>query len=232
MGAPLPPTPNMLRTRIDWFCGGDQKAISNVHWAYSGGPPAAIDAVAIGNHLMGLLTAQVAPLQDVDTGANTVITTDMASLAGAAGTSTAAPYGGSRAGGILPASTCVLINKKIARRYRGGKPRTYLPAGTSTDLVFSKLWNSALTDAVLAAWEEIVAGMLGFTSGTCVVGSEVSISYFDGFTNVPYGIPTKYRRTPIVRGSIGAQPIIPPDPIVSYSVREVVASQRRRNKDA
>lgn len=221
--APLPPVPDVIRAEIQWGVGPDPLAITRLWYQYTGGPPVAADCSAFAADLIVSLTAHFPALATSSIHCLGVRITDMASSTGADVTVTAALVG-SRAGGIVPAGSAVLANYHVSRRYRGGKPRSYLPFLAASDISDAQDWSAGGVAAVLAAWSLIANGLVGDTSGSTNISAHVNVSYYEGFTNVPYGVPTKYRRTPTLR--VGGPQV---DVINSITVPQRIASQRRRN---
>jgi hypothetical protein len=218
----LPPVAGVVKVRIHTAPGSDLKALSVLHFSYTGGPPTAANLNAL---CTGINTAWTNRLQGA-TGTNIVYegsdATDLASATGASGVATAS-VSGTRGSGVLPAGCAVLINKTIARRYRGGKPRTYLVAGAGSDLSGPSNWTSAFVSYVNSNWPLFIGDIKAIATAGITITNEVNVSYYQGFTNVPYGSPTKYRRVPTPRGA----PVV--DIITGYSTNAAPASQRRRN---
>jgi hypothetical protein len=129
---------------------------------------------------------------------------------------------GSLAGGRLPGSTALVVSQQTARRFRGGHSRVYLPVGDDTKLVDDAHWTGAFVTVVDAAWQTVVGDtMAGFwaSSGT---KTAVMASFYSGFTNVPYGVPTKYRRTPTGRAAAVNFAV------TNYVGKAAIGTQRRR----
>jgi hypothetical protein len=131
---------------------------------------------------------------------------DLSSNMGGQGTA-GGVTGGSRAGAVLAAATAVVVTKHVARHYRGGHPRTYLPLGVASDLDQGR-WQNPFPGDVQTAWAAFIADCVTAGSG-CTITGEISVSYFNG--RALRVVPVK-------------------DPIVSYSVSPLVGSQRRRNR--
>lgn len=221
--APLPPVPDVIRVEIEWSVGPDPLAITRLWYQYTGGPPVAADCTTLAGDVITALTAHFPALATSSIKVTAVRVTDMASSTGADVTVTASLVG-SRSGGIVPAGSAVLSNYHISRRYRGGKPRSYLPFLAASDISDAQDWSAAGVAAVLAAWTTIANALVGDTAGSTTIAAHVNVSYYEGFTNVPYGVPTKYRRTPTLR--VGGPQV---DVINSITVPQRIASQRRRN---
>lgn len=132
-------------------------------------------------------------------------------------------HAGTRTGTMLPAGAAVVVGHQIARRYRGGKPRSYLNAGVTGDLATPQTWTAGFTTSLLTQYNLWLAAIEAITVGAINSSQYINISYYHGFTNFTYpsgrikAIPTP-RTTPLQ------------DPIVSNKINPNVASQRRRNK--
>lgn len=221
--APLPPVPNCIRSDLLWGIGSDVNALTRLHWTYSGSAPAAADCIYFATQIDSVAAAQFASLLHPANEVRGCIVRDLSSTSGKEGDYFAATPG-TRSGGALSAGTAFLLDLQIGRRYRGGKPRAYLPFGTSTDLLSPSAWQSSFVTGVTSAWNTFVSTCGSLTHGSTTLTGLCSVSYYQGFTNVPYGNPTKYRRVPTVRPG---GPVV--DAIIGTSASTKPSSQRRRN---
>jgi hypothetical protein len=120
-------------------------------------------------------------------------------------------FTGTNTGEALPASTAVCVSHEIARRYRGGHPRTYMMVGSAGDFVdFSnKNWQTAFLANIQAGWntwQSAFPKTLGArTWNPC------NVSYYETVGGV-----RTIRATPLV------------DPIISQIARVRMCTQRRR----
>lgn len=135
--------------------------------------------------------------------------------ASATGTSATAP---------TPAGVAMILKKIIARRYRGGHPRVYLPGMITGYLTSPTAWNPASVAALLVDYKVYLAAAVANTNPAAIGAiTHVNISYYSGFTNhlFPSGrvkaIPTP-RVTPLI------------DTIINVVGNPVPGSQRRRNE--
>lgn len=218
----LPPVPNTLRVELIYGVGADQRALNRYFIAYTGGPPTAADCLALATSISGQWGTHLASMFTSASDLLAVSVLDLASSTGA-NAEYVHSVSGSRTGGALPPGVAVILNGQIARRYRGGKPRSYTPFFTDTDYTGTGSWVAASVNAMQAAWNAFVAGVIGLSSGSTTLAHFSNVSYYNGFTNVPYGSPTKYRRVPNVRSS----PVV--DTITGWTVNGIPGSQRRRN---
>ena len=72
---------------------------------------------------------------------------------------------GTRTGGELPVDNCVLINYLLHTRYRGGKPRSYLPLGVAPDTTDGRTWLAAFTTQVHTQWNSFTNWINSDTGG-------------------------------------------------------------------
>lgn len=106
-----------------------------------------------------------------------------------------------------PAQCCVMVDYQIARRYRGGHPRSYFPAPAYGAIATPSTWDAGiLTD--FSAAQTAVADLEGVsTSGTITLGNLV---------NVSYRTANDWRVDNVV------------DNVVGWSVSSLIRTQKRR----
>lgn len=148
---------------------------------------------------------------------------DLTSSSGAVG-SYANAIAGTMAGNPLPAGTAFLLNFHIARRYRGGKPRVYLPIGNTAEIGDDQDWGSVFAASIPGRWAAMIAAIQAAPWAGGVIAEQVSVSFYNLFTN--FTGPTgrmRARSTP----RPGAALV---DPVISVTAGTRFASQRRRNR--
>lgn len=206
--APLPPAPNTLRVNIQWFIGTDADVLNSIHFVYSGSAPSASDCVSFATTVHNAVNSDLISHLSDNSNLQQVEVIDISSNTGHFGLNTT-PITGSRTGNSLPASNCVLVNHTVSRRYRGGKPRTYLPLFSSTDITGPSGWLSASVSAMQTSWNSFISAIEGASSGATTIGAFSNVSYYSGHT---------LRGTPLV------------EPIVASIVNPIPGTQRRRNR--
>lgn len=221
---PLPAVPNVIRMRILWEIQGKSNQGQRMFISYSGGPPAPSDLTAFANKYITAWNTNMPSLYNVDQTFLGVILEDLSSATGAVA-EVAASVVGTRGSNVLPPSAAIVVSFEIARRYRGGHPRSYWPLGTSEDTEqgtgqFTETFQSAVASAVSAQTDSILAQ----TSGSTTTESQVNVSYYDGFTAIENPFTGRYRNVPKLR----ATPLV--DDIGTIVVRSYIASQRRRRQ--
>lgn len=217
----LPAVPNVARVEIQFNDEGDALIQSRLYWRYSGGPPSGADATSLANQIYAGAAAEFAPLLETTKTLIGVRFTDLSSASGADATH-AANTPGTRSGNRLPASTCTLAVHIIGRRYRGGKPRTYWPFGTDSDLATAQAWTTGFSSALGGAWLGFFTAMNGYTAGSTALTAEVAVSYYHGFTVVTNPITGRAKNVSTLR----AAPVV--DTVTTTLWPTKLASQRRR----
>lgn len=215
---PLPPVPNVLRIVIT-NTGNDGRIAENVfHVVYTGGPPSIGDCVSIATNVWNSWVAQYTPDCPAQTSLSKVTVTDLASTMGAQGeyTNTDTPVPGTSTHGMLPISTAFLVSKFVARRYRGGHPRSYLPIGTTNDLNDDGDWKNTSYPNWVTSWATLIENLiLHGAFGSTSIGQECSVTYKSKNLNPtpPYDV---------------VPPHVDEIPIDGYSGGPKLATQRRR----
>lgn len=200
--------------------------LSRVHVRYASGAPtrdeliayaASIDA-EVSTHLLPLCSAQVRTAE--------VMVTDLTSNVAARGIVTSA-LPGTRAGLPNGAGVAALINFRVARRYRGGKPRIYVPLFVAADLTDHLTWSSEALAEGTASWEAFMSGLMNRTPPGLRVVEQVNVSYYEGFEVVMDPRTGRSRNVSKLR-SDGPQV----DRITGFAINPKLGSQRRRNLHA
>jgi hypothetical protein len=220
---PLPNYPNVLKLELLWNVGADVNVQSRLHFTYSGTAPSNAVCATIASDAYAFAVTDLIPLLGTDNSLEGVSVQDLTTPLSGFGEHLA-DTAGTRSGEPLPGGTAVLMNIRIPRRYRGGKPRVYWPLGTAADLATPNAWVSGSIAAFLAGCAGFIDGVLTIVeSGTTIV-TMCSISYYEGFTAVVNPITGRTRDVPKVRTAA-----IAPDLFDGVAINPRPASQRRRN---
>jgi hypothetical protein len=217
----LPPVDSPSSLRIEWVTADDASinAGSRIFMSYTGSAPSAADLNSLATAVSTAWSDNIKSSVGGSEALVGVTVTDLATHAGAQG-SWSGSIGGT-ATGELPASAAVLVNHQIVRRYRGGRPRTYVRAGTTANLTGTNKWSSGFISGFLTSWQAFVAQILATTGIGISLANIVNVSYYEGFTafELPSG---RYRNISTPRTT----PVV--DTIIDSSVATKIASQRRR----
>jgi hypothetical protein len=182
------------------------EAHTHLFFHYTSSPPSTADLTTWSGAVMASWVADMLPQMPTTLSIQQVVSTDLATPGTIEGVASAS-HSGTYPGAAMTAETAVLINFVIARKYRGGKPRIYIPAGSGTQLNNPVQWQSTFTSAFESAFTNFVNSLLGVGGLGPTVDYLANVSYYSGKTERP---------TPVV------------DKILSWSVNGIPASQRRR----
>lgn len=129
---------------------------------------------------------------------------------------------GTRSGTPNSAQLAFMVQMTIARRYRGGKPKTFLPYGTAADLTNVGSWGGSFITAVTTGWNAFIAAVIADTNYS-TFSQQVNVSYYEP-PNIIVTNPVTGRARTV--STVRTSAVI--DPILSYVYESKVATQRRR----
>jgi hypothetical protein len=217
---PLPFVAGVIRVDLIHKFGEDANAGSRFFLGYTGTPTQAQMTQLASN----VNTEWQSKLQTLAPGTVTlseVVCTDLASGAGLVGVQLPSGSTGSRTGATLTGETALVANFKIGARYRGGKPRNYLPLGVAADLADPQTWTNAFLSSANTNVPNFYTGIAALSSQPTITG-HVAVSYYLGGTWIQHQPSGAYKFHPTLR----ATPVV--YPVVGYTVRVRPGSQRRR----
>jgi hypothetical protein len=218
---PLPYANEVLEVQLRHTYAADLDVLTRVFFAYTGTAPvdsglntmASTVSSAWGTNLKSLAVPAVALTE--------VVVTDLTSATSARGVWSGS-VAGTRSGTDIFANVCMNVGFVIARRYRGGKPKCYLPFGNASDLQTSQTWTSTFVSAVGTGWAAFITAVIAAAPSGTTISGQINVSYFQGFTSVENPITHRYRNVPTLR----ATPV--QDTVIGTVYQTRPASQRRR----
>jgi hypothetical protein len=219
---PRPPVPGCVRINLFWSASGGTFHAHNILYAqFNPAGPADVpaDLQTFADDIFSLLSTGAHPLTGAisnDWFLVNVFVESITGLSAAQATSTHAAVGGSLGGNTLPPQCAAVISWGLGRRYRGGKPRTYVAGISETAQVsnLSSQMSATYAAILLAAAEQLRTGISALT----IDGAQPllgTVSYFLGVN------PTTHK--PIPRTT----PVF--EAYVATHIHERLASQRRRS---
>jgi hypothetical protein len=207
--------------QLKYRVGTDTGALTKLHFAYTGSAPTTADATSIANGIASAWNTNLATLMANGLPLEDVTVTDLASSTGVEVT-VSTSYVGSRSGSVNANSVAVLTNASVARRYRGGKPRSYMPGGVANDLSAGQ-WTSSFQTAWNTGYRAFIAAVEALSAGGTSLSNSVSVSYYSGFTSVTN--PITGRTKDVAKLRTGG-PVV--DTITAWSINPSTGNQRRR----
>jgi hypothetical protein len=221
---PLPTAAHALRADHSFNAGADTNVLVRLHLGYTGDPPSSADALTLATGILGAYAAALRPLCSPNNELKSVTVTDLSTNTPGEATYPSATPGTRALHPNVPAGSALLLNHKIARKYRGGKPRSYWPFFDANDLVGAGEWSSAAVEAAQIAFNSWVTALTGLTAGTTVISGLCNVSYFSGYSAAT--IEPSGRAKNHTKLRVGG-PVV--DAVTSVVVSSRVGSQRRRN---
>lgn len=195
--------------------------VNRLHFHYTGTPPTAGDLLSFATTCLTAYESAFVTSLAANKNVVGIVAIDLTSPTAATAVFTD-HTAGTLAGALLPDDVAFVLSLTIARRYRGGHPRIYLPLGDATKLTNGKTWDSGFVTAVGIAAEGLLVAINGAGWAGAGTIAPVSVSYYFGTHLVTY--PSgRHRDVPSLR--VGG-PVV--DPVVDIVGRSVVGTQRRR----
>lgn len=218
--APLPSPGNIIRVHLRWGPSDTNQWASRFFLKYTGGPPTASDLNTLCTNVMTHYVATLLGYVQNNIYFTEVAAVDLSSDSGAEGIWSGSEQG-TNGTGVVPEDACIQVNFQIPRRYRGGKPKLFLPPASSAHVVNLNDWDSTVVSGVTTAWGTFMSDILADTYSSFTLTDNVNVSFYSGFTVfiTPSG---RARNLPKARTS----PLV--DPISNHAVRAEIGSQRRR----
>src|SRR5215469_6520186 len=222
---PALPSVNKTLQVVEKYLVGAAPAITKWYLNYTGTDPTLTELATLG---VGAVAAWAGNLQAMTPPAVEHTGVEITNLTSPTAGQVTEPdsTSGSRTGGDISADACAIVQHRVGRRYRGGHCRSYLPAGTETDLASPDTWTSAFQTALANAWDGYVDSVIAVGWSGSGTLEQCNVSYFQGFHVVTNPTTGRALNVPLVR----AVPVI--DLIVSDTVNPKLGSQRRRNQQS
>lgn len=188
--------------------------------SYSGSAPSGANCVTLAGDVAGAWNTNLAPIIADGYSLTEVDVLDIATDSGLSGQWTGS-HSGSAGGNNPPAQVTMNVELGISRRYRGGKPRIYLPGSDTSHANEYNQWSSGYLTTVQTAVAAFFSALEALSVGSMGTLAHVSLSYYKGFTNITNSsgreraVPT-YRTSALV------------DAVTGYFPKAVFGSQKRR----
>lgn len=216
---PLPASP-CLRVRLLYTQTDGYDAGSRFYLSYSGGAPTTANCDTLAGDVAAAWNTNIAAMIDSSFALTEVDVLDIATDSGNSGTWTGSHSGG-EGGTSLPAQSAINVEFDIGRRYRGGKPRMFLPPSVTSTQLDAGHWNSTLIDNSNTNVAAFMAQIAALDIGSLGTLAHVNLSYYKGFTNVTNS-SGRTRAAPTYRAAALV------DPVTGYATKGLIGSQKRR----
>lgn len=188
--------------------------------SYSGSAPSGANCLTLAGDVASAWSEYLAALMSSNYALEEVDVLDIATDSGLSAVWTGS-VDGTRSGTSLPDQVATNIEFGIGRRYRGGKPRCFLPPANTGDLFNQSSYGSSFIATANTAFGNFMSQIEGLSIGSMGTLTHVNLSYYKGFTNITNSsgreraVPT-YRATALH------------DNVTGYSTKAILGSQKRR----
>lgn len=209
-----------MRVRLDYTNSDTFLAGSRFFLSYSGAAPTGGNCATIAADIATAWGTHLASLVNGDWSLTEVDVLDIASDSGAS-SETTVDVVGTLTGSNLPSQCATNVEYDIARRYRGGKPRMFLPAPTQGQLADVGHYSTGFVGDVNTGVAGFFTEIEALSVGAVGVLAHVNLSYYKGFTNI-INSSGRERAVPTYRDSALL------DTVNGYSCKALIGSQKRR----
>jgi len=216
---PLPEQP-CLRVRLDYTQTDGYDAGSRFFLSYSGAAPTAGNCATLAGEIAAAWNTYLAEVVNDTFALTEVDVLDIGTYDGASGQWTGS-HAGTAGGTPLPAQAAMNVEFEISRRYRGGKPRMFLPPSNTGFQLDAGHWDSSIITSVNTQIAAFMADVESFDVGSVGTLAHVNVSYYEGFTNITNS-SGRERAVPTYRDTAKI------DPVNGYAAKGLIGSQRRR----
>lgn len=216
---PLPASP-CVRVRLIYSDSEGNELGSRFYLSYSGSAPSGANCVTLAGDIATAWNSNLGGLCNDDIALIEVDVLDIATTSGLSGQWTGTHQGTSGTG-IVPIQSAANVEFGISRRYRGGKPRMYLPPPGPAYQLNNKQWTTGFATSLQGQMGAFMAAIEALSVGSMGSLAHVSLSYYKGFTNITNSsgreraVPT-YRPTALL------------DTVTGYFGKQQMGSQKRR----
>lgn len=136
---PLPDADHIIQARVSGTHNGILWV--NTHYLQCvGALPNVADLSAMATSIGSAWNTNIAPLCHANVTMNQVDMADLSNRGAAIASVTALAHPGTRAGSDNANQIAMVVSWKANRRFKGGHPRSYLPAGVQADILTGRLW--------------------------------------------------------------------------------------------
>jgi hypothetical protein len=216
----LPPVPGVIKLQLQGTFDASTTWANVLYFLFSGSATSVSDFNTWMNAVANSWATQFASIMAPEVVLTSLKATDLSSSTGLASFILVSKPGTAGVG-PLPANCAITIKHFIARRYRGGHPKTFLPAPTNDSTTNMLQWKPAFATNTLSKWNSFIAAAK-VTTGALTIVDHVNVSFYHGFTNITDPVTGRAEAKPTLRTT----PLV--DTITASIVDPNVGSQRRR----
>ena len=175
---PLPDVPNVIMIKISGTVGG-VAFVHILHAQHDASTPNTTDLTTLATTINTSWGTNIKPTQHTTTIMNSVVVTDISSRTGAVASVTSPVQTGSLPN-PLQNNVAYAVGWIIARRYRGGHPRTYHTGLSQTQMADTRLLTTTARSTILSAWSSLKGSIENSPPATLPGLRLCNVSYYHG----------------------------------------------------
>lgn len=157
------------------------------HLQYSGTAPQVADLNTLCSDVLSAWATNFSPLCQAGQALASATAVDLTNRQAASGTATNTTAG-SRAGTAMTNQVACVVSWAINHRYRGGHPRSYIPAGVLADVTSGHLWATTFVTSMTNAAGAFRTALNAITISGATY-KMVTLSYYSGGVLLPTPVP-------------------------------------------
>lgn len=222
MAAPLPTPTGVVKAIMKVAIGGQGPFGSGFCLRYTGAAPTTAQLTTFAGTVAAEWNTNLAALTRSADILTVVTAVDLANPGTIQGEWTGT-HDGTRAGTASTAGICAALAFSPDHRYRGSRPKAFLPMGIDSDLASVQHWTTDFTGDVETAWAAFLAGILATDTSGIALGEQCSVHYI----GPPYTVKSNSGNT---RSHSVGTPVDPPAVYTTLAAvcATKVGSQRKR----
>lgn len=188
---------------------------------YTGSAPSGPTMLTLCEDLAAAFNTHVLALLSEDTSVSTVDGIDLSSSLGSGATADVT-YSGTNDTPAVADQICAVVRFEIDRRYRGGKPKTFIPGAGTNSADSNSTWGTTFVNDMGTGYGAFQTAIGDISAAGCDLEGIVNVSLYEGFTAVLNPVTGRYKNVPKYR----ATPLV--DLVSSFTCDPLFGSQRRR----
>jgi len=219
---PSPPTvPDVMRFRISGVLTNDAAWGVRIYTGYTGGVPTVANMLTLCEGVGTAWNDTVVSFQNIGVTTTEIDGIDLSATDGAGNTADVS-YSGVADTSPTPNQVAAVAKFDIARRYRGGKPKMYIPGIDSQYVSDESHWKTSFADDMGSGMNAFNTAIKATYADAVTLTGIVNVSFYEGFTSVENPITHRWRNVPTYRD------VALVDVVGGFTVDQVFGTQKRR----
>lgn len=219
---PSPPSvPDVMRFRISGTLSNLAAWGVRFYTGYTGGTPTVANMLTLCEAVGSQWNTDIMTFFYIGCFTTEIDGIDLSATDGAGNTADVS-YAGSSDTSPTPNQVAANVKFDISRRYRGGKPKMYIPGIDNQFVEDESHWKVSFANGMGAAMNAFNDGIKAIFADAITLTGIVNVSFYEGFTSVENPVTHRWRNIPTYRE------VALVDPVGGFTVDQVFGTQKRR----